>query len=575
MAGAAGKAADLAGGLAEPVNMSRWTRSPSRARQAAAAQVIGAQARLYVTTAAGPVVQQLLGLAAGLWTSPNIQPHPAYDAVKALSRFGQNLPADAVDPVLGLLDPRIAAGGALTAETANLLIQLYWAVPDRRRDLATVIAAQLALDDPPPFLWDMVANIPEQARKPLTPAVSSLADAANSDALMTLVQWRQPTPAVQLAARQTCAHLLRQPLPSTSEGVWPSTTRFQIAASMVVALTTATTLVETDPRDLRPGSVPMVTEKVLFSMAVRTGAPPPVPVPSASAAEPGQGEVSPAAALPSQMEDPLVPGKPAGAASAAGDAVDSEEPDAQALTAAGPPSVLAAEVAWHLVAIAESNHPPAFYRAEALSALHSVIRQLSPDLNRQLAMRLLALAENPSLNEYDQVELASQDPLSRGRLDIGAKDLSTRALVMAADAAAFASDGGTATSLAGPDMGRLLIHAARLVRSADQETSKRGATALALASRFEASLAHYGAVIAVHPDEEVRAVAASTAALDEATQRILATDPSPKVRSGLASRAPELAGDVLATLRADEHTQVQQALATAGHSGSGTPSSPT
>ena len=53
---------------------------------------------------AGPAVQQLLGLTADLWTSPNIQPHPAYDAIKALSRFGQNLPADAVDPVLELLD---------------------------------------------------------------------------------------------------------------------------------------------------------------------------------------------------------------------------------------------------------------------------------------------------------------------------------------------------------------------------------------------------------------------------------------------------------------------------------------
>ncbi|HUY46035.1 MAG TPA: hypothetical protein VMV92_09955 [Streptosporangiaceae bacterium] len=139
---------------------------------------------------------------------------------------------------------------------------------------------------------------------------------------------------------------------------------------------------------------------------------------------------------------------------------------------------------------------------------------------------------------------------------------------MAADAAAFASAGGTA--LADPDMGRLVTHAARLVRSADKETTKRGATALALASRCEASLAHYGPVIAVHPDEEVRAVAASTAALDEATQRILVTDPSPKVRSGLAGRADDLVTDVLATLRADENIQVKQALASAEHSASGT-----
>jgi hypothetical protein len=138
---------------------------------------------------------------------------------------------------------------------------------------------------------------------------------------------------------------------------------------------------------------------------------------------------------------------------------------------------------------------------------------------------------------------------------------------VAADAAAFASDGGTATSLTGPDMGRLVTHAARLIRNADKEISKRGALALALASRCQASLAHYGAVIAVHPDEEVRAVAASTAALDDALQRNLAIDPSPKVRAALACRGAELVGDVLTMLRADENIQVRKALAAAGHSG--------
>ena len=567
MAGASGKAANLAIRLTELAEMSRWTRSPARARQAAAAQVIGAQAPIYGSAAAGPAVQQLLGLAAGIWTSPNIQPHPAYDAIKALSRFGRGLPTNAVDPVLKLLDPPIAAGGALTAETADLLIQLYWADPSRRSDLAAVIAGQLALANPPPFLWELVAVLPGQAREPLNPAVSSLADAGNTAALLTLARWRQPTPAVQLAARRTCAHLLRQPLPSTSAGAWPLTTRFRDTAGMVVALTTASTPIETDPRELRPGVGPIVIEKVLFSMALTVNAPPPTAAPPASAAEPAHGKLPPAENPPAQIHDHLVLGRPGKSPDEAAHAYDAEEPDAQALTAAGPPAILAAEVARYLLAIAESGYPPAFYRAEALDALHSLVSQLSPDLNHQLATRLLELAENPKLNEYDQAELASQDPLSRGQLNIGAKDLATQALVVAADAAAFASDGGTTTSLTGPDMGRLVTHAAQLIRSADKEISKRGALALALASRCQASLAHYGAVIAVHPDEEVRAVAASTAALDDALQRNLAIDPSPKVRAALACRGAELVGDVLTMLRADENIQVRKALAAAGHSG--------
>jgi hypothetical protein len=47
MAGAGKKAADHARGLTAPVDVEHWARSPARAQQAAAARVIGAQARLY------------------------------------------------------------------------------------------------------------------------------------------------------------------------------------------------------------------------------------------------------------------------------------------------------------------------------------------------------------------------------------------------------------------------------------------------------------------------------------------------------------------------------------------------
>jgi hypothetical protein len=51
-------------------------------------------------------VHLLLGLTADLWTSPRIAPHPALDAVNALCRFGRDLPASAVDPLLALVEPR-------------------------------------------------------------------------------------------------------------------------------------------------------------------------------------------------------------------------------------------------------------------------------------------------------------------------------------------------------------------------------------------------------------------------------------------------------------------------------------
>jgi hypothetical protein len=548
MAGAAKKAADLAGQFAAPEEMDPWARSPVRVRQAAAAQVIGAQARLYEPAAAEKVVHLLLGLTGGLWTSLRIQPHPPLDAVNALSRFGGNLPASAVDPVLELLEPCLTAGGVLSPETVNLLIQLYWAVPSRRDDLAAVIGPQLALDNPPPHLGGMVANLPEQARGPVTPAVSALADAGNLEALLTLAKWRQPTAAVQLAARRTCAHLLRQPTGKPAN-TWSLTTQFSDAAALLLALTDADPLTDVDPQELRPGTGPVLTGGTLF---VRITAP----------------------ASPSPPDTGPVPGHPV-AEGAAADEGSAWKPDPRALVAAGPPLVLAAAVAEHLLAVAEGHQAPAFVRAEALSALYSILRQLPPDVNSRLAGRLLAIAENPALNEDDQAELASQDPLSRGRLDIGARRLPMLALLTAASAAASAAEAGTdIESLPAQAVQRLITHAMRLLRNPDREASTYGATVLALVSRYEPGLARYTAALVGHPSDEVRSIAAATAALDETTQHMLVADSSPQVRARLAGRTRELADDVLATLRTDEHVDVIRALASAAKADDGKSTKP-
>jgi hypothetical protein len=105
------------------------------------------------------------------------------------------------------------------------------------------------------------------------------------------------------------------------------------------------------------------------------------------------------------------------------------------------------------------------------------------------------------------------------------------------------------------------------LRSADPQTTRHGAIALALASRFLPGLAHYNAALIVHPSDEVRSVAASMAQLDEITQRVLAADPSPKVRIRLANRAPELDEKVRASLADDSHPDVKQALVSATEPG--------
>ena len=177
-------------------------------------------------------------------------------------------------------------------------------------------------------------------------------------------------------------------------------------------------------------------------------------------------------------------------------------------------------------------------------------------------MRLLAVAEHPGLNLYDQFELSSQDPLSPGRLDIGARSLPVLALVTAATAAALAAD-------ADPDIERpsanavhtMIGQAVQLLHAPDQQASEYGATVLALVPKFEPGLARYTDALVAHPNVGVRIVAASMAVLDEQAQRILAADSDPKVRAALASRGGDLAKDILGLLRADGHPDVERAIA--------------
>ncbi|HET9898892.1 MAG TPA: hypothetical protein VFQ44_28545, partial [Streptosporangiaceae bacterium] len=498
-----------------------------------------------------------LGLTSGVWTAPRIAPNPALDAVNALSKFGRSLPASAVNPVLELVRPWLAADGMLIPEVVELLIQLYWAVPTRRGDLAEVIGAQLELPTPPLLLWDMVANLPEQAREPITATVMALADAGNPEALRTLASWKEPTAAVQLAARRTCANLLRQPPTAPSE-VWSRSTQFHDAAVLASTLATAASLVEVDLRELRPGSGPAVTEKVQLSMRLS-------PLPSApdTAAPAGDGQATetlpPAASgtLNGPVSSGQLPGEDSDETQP-----DNWEPDAASLAAAASPSELATAVADHFLAVAESPTPPAFVRADALVALDLLRPHLPPEANTRHSARLLALAENPVLSVFDQMELASGDPLSRGRLNLGARELPTLALVMAASAAASVAQAGAVAEDLPPGAGlRMITRALQLLRGPNPEAAKHGATTMILAYRYDPGLPDYRAALISHPNAEIRAVAAAAATLDTTAQQVLATDPSAQVRANLASRVSELASEVVARLQSDDHPDVKRALA--------------
>jgi hypothetical protein len=556
MAGAGKKAADHARDLTVRVDVEHWAQSPVRAQQAAAAQVIGAQARLYDPADTEKAIHTLLDLTADLWTRLRIAPNPALDAVRALSSFGSNLPASSVDPVLELLRPHMEDGRALIPEAAELLIQLYWGVPERRNDLAAVIGSQAGLPDPPPYLWSMIARMPGQAREPLASAVMTQADEGNPEALRTLAHWRMPTPAVQLAARRACARLLRQPAgkPATT---WSVTTQFQDAAVLAAALATAPSPEGADPHDLGPGTGPIVTEKLLLSM---TTSPPSA---SAGTTPPsGREPEAQAAEIPVSGIGADGPGESTSQNPDGATGTSSREPDASSRTAAASPADVAAAVADHLLAIAESSNPPAFVRADALAALQSLQPHLPAKVNARHTGRLAAIAANPALNALDQWEIASGDPLSRGKLNLGARDLPALALLMAANATAAAGRLDADTEVLPPEAwSGMVTRALGLLRGSDPQTAWYGAVVLALANRHGHGLPDFGPLLVGHPNTDVRAVAAGRADLGPTAQRVLMTDPSPKVRANLASRVGELDPEVVAVLSSDTHPDVRRALA--------------
>ena len=537
MAGEADKAARHAATCGTLLDMTPWLTSPARRLQSAAARVVGEQSSLYRSDGRERVVHQLIAIAGGIWDSLRIAPNPALDAVNALCRFGRYLPASAAEPILAVLAPALEPGQTLAPETLSLLIQVYWAVPDRRDSLAAIISAQLSRTDPPPGLWGFVSNIPKPARAPLAFTVSALAEQGNLEALLALAAWRVSSPTVQFAARSACAELLRRP-DSGLTGSWSFSRQCTDTAVLLSALASADTVSDVDPRDLRPGvngslgrTAGSMTQPDLKTAITN------MPDADSQGSQTPPGEV--------QSADWI--------------------PDQPAIIAAGRPMDVAEAVVRCFLRIATHENEPAFTRTDALVGIRTLIPHLpSWAVYSNLAERLVELAGNPRFNEFDQVELQSQDPLSRGRLNMGASQLPALALLIAAETAEAAAKSDPALEcLSVNRLQGLAISSASFLKSPDQQIAKYAAGALAHASKVNGSLAGFGVSLITSPSEDIRKIAAFIVNLDETSQLILAADPAPQVRVTLARRARELTPQVLDTLRRDTNAEVVEALTAA------------
>ena len=532
IAGEASKAVSGASQLGEALDLEHWLHSPSRRRRAAAICVLGAQARLQPPQNVAAAVHTLIDLTAGLWQTSRVQPHPELDALNALAEFGVALPDSAVEPILALLATPLNDGSTLVTEAANLLAQLYWALPYRRAELAPVIAGQLGLSQPPPNLWGIVGNMPAAGREALTPFVSELADRGIQIAVLTLARWKIPTPTVQLAARRTAAALLRQQVgqPKTS---FAMSSQAADTVTLLLALLEANEVVPVRAEELGMGIGQPFTSGSTMQMHVGSGD---AVLASTQEAIQGQG--------PGQTASPI------------DDAADA---------AAGEPIALLTAVAEKFALMAEDHTDMAFVRSSAVSAIRALFPVLPSSVAAAVAQRMFAIYEQPHLNEHDQMEIASLRPLSRFRFDTGARALPLIALVAAAEGIQQSQneETGSETTLAVDALTQMIAAGTQLVRNPDADLRRYGAITLAAAAKSGPGFAHHADALLVHPDDSVRAIAAQTVPLEGLTLELLLSDPSPSVRVRLAARAKQLPPEAVSALGSDDNVEVQRVLALA------------
>lgn len=361
LAGDASDAVEVARSLPERADTWRWTMSGVHRRRAAAVQVASAQAGLIEDDDLLRFVDDLLTVTEGLWETPWVSPNPQLDAVKALAALGVRIPSTAVDGILALAQPAVEGATRVSDDIANLLVQTYWAVAERRADLADAIGAMLRQPDPPHNLWGLVENIPPTAQDPLLSALTELAEAGSHFAAAALLAWRRDPRDVQLAARRACASLLRRPVGHDRKSHSVGTQEHSVA-TLLLGLLDAAEELSVPPEQLAPALCPPVGGVIMARGAVAAD-------PTTDADTPGTEEPAP---NPHQSVDP-------------------REPDDAARMAAAPREQLLVTVADKFLALAEDIKDIAGSRRQAILALRRLLPYLPGDAAAAAAERLAAI----------------------------------------------------------------------------------------------------------------------------------------------------------------------------------------
>ncbi|MFJ4633381.1 hypothetical protein [Streptomyces sp. NPDC088847] len=543
-AGAAQKAAQVAAEMQEPVDVSAWLQSPVRRCVAAAVQVVEAQEALATDANAALAVSSLVDVAKRLWRTPAARPHPELDAIKAIRKFAFRLPASAVDSVLSLLEPAIEQNTRYNGEAAELLVNMFYFIEDRRDDIATALGAMMQLPDQH-NLWDLLQRLPSDTCQTLMPAVEEHATAGVQEAVEVLNTWRPTTADAQRRSRSACAALLRQPV-KVPKTVMRLGTGDSATVGLLLRLLACPEedLVDVSPDSLDPEQTAAAGEAIVETHVV--------------------------AAESDHAADTEVPSS---AERTDGTAVVG--PDETALLAAGPLTALAVAVAQKLTSMVEDHYDSGSSRNSRALALKRLLSVLPHQLAEEISHRLIAVHRTPRLSEMDRWEIDSDVPLSRSRFRSGAADLVDNALRVAVEAWALSRQVDAPLTQADEQFTlEAITGASSLLQDSGQERRSCGARCISALARGSSQFAPHAIGLALHNCEYVRAVGVQHVPQADPLLIALASDHAPRVRAAVAERSEELPQHVQDALREDPHLGVRKTLSRALTKGNAPTTSP-
>jgi hypothetical protein len=473
---------------------------------AAAAQALAAEADLVPDEVLDPIVGRLLDLAATAATAPLIAGQPSREAFHTLAAFASRIMPHRFDEVARLAEPHLERETSLTEPAITIVRGLYHGVPDRRDHLTGLLKAAVGQPNPG-HAWEAIGAL-RQPGDALEAIARERAVAGDADALDALARWQLHTPEVRAAARRSAAVLLRTPV-GHQRNSW----------------------------DFGGSSAALTATKVAVLAAG------------------------------GDQDDDLPPAELA--ASPASAAEDPAHPDDAAVTAAGVVQPLAAAVLDKLLDMAADRYDMAVERVDAVQALDILIPVLPGATMLHVARRLMVLSHDPEFGFQDDAEIHGRDPLRGIRMNLGGRNLASRALYTAVRAYRHAVTADPA--LADADLATdMLLLGETMLRSDDDTEAKTAAGGLAVLSGLAPVDLHR---LAAHRLASVRATAihgwAAAEGQPPGLPAQLAADPSAPVRRRVAQFAgavltrlgPAAAEPILEQLRADRAWSVRYHLA--------------